>query len=32
MDALSLSVPSRIIDAGREFSFRLEIENVYAKA
>jgi hypothetical protein len=26
MDALSLSVPSRIIDAGREFSFRLKIE------
>jgi hypothetical protein len=30
MDALSLSVPSRIIDAGREFSFRLEIEKIYA--
>jgi hypothetical protein len=29
MDALSLSVPSRIIDAGREFSFRLKIEMVY---
>ncbi len=29
MDALSLSVPSRIIDAGREFSFRLELEKVY---
>ncbi len=29
MDALSLSVPSRIIDAGREFSFRLEIEKVF---
>jgi hypothetical protein len=29
LDALSLSVPSRIIDAGREFSFRLEIEMVY---
>jgi hypothetical protein len=29
LDALSLSVPSRIIDAGRELSFRLEIEKVY---
>jgi hypothetical protein len=29
LDALSLSVPSRIIDAGRDFSFRLKIEMVY---